>query len=219
MPRMGGQSLKNLKMFKDLVGEDSFSNVVIVTNKWNDPPLPEQESRERELMQTKEYFGDMINHGAQLLRCGRKPGLQDGLRLLDMLEYRRPLRLKIQKEMPGESVTSLLDSTAGRSVESELNEMVNFNRNFIEGAQEEMKRRKGRNRRSLIDSARERGEELKRRISGLTEFSQSYEEDSHYAARHEREAKPVLFFLAKMIAALLSLASLIAGLVETFAEC
>lgn len=219
MPRMGGQSLKNLKMFKDLVGEGSFSNVVIVTNKWSDPPLPEQESRERELRTTNKYLGDMINQGAQLLRCGTKPGVQDGLRLLDMLEDHRPLRLKIQSERPGESVTSLLDSTAGRSVESELNEMEVFNRKFIEDTQKEVKRRKGRNRRSLIDSARERGEELKRRISGLTGFSQSYEEDSQFAARHKREAKPVLAFLAKIIAALLSLASLIAGLVETFAEC
>ncbi|KAF8595832.1 P-loop containing nucleoside triphosphate hydrolase protein [Ceratobasidium sp. AG-I] len=218
MPRMSGQTLKNLKMFKDLVGEDAFSNVVIVTNKWSEPPLPEQENRERELRMTEGYFGDMISRGAQLHRCRSNPDPGDALRLLDMFETHRPRQLQVQREMPSQSVLSLLHSTAGQSVESELNETEALNRTFLQDTQREVKRRKGQKRRSLIDNAREREQELRRRISKLTEFSSNYEEDSRGSARHEREAKPVLSFLARIIAALISLASLIAGLVEMFAE-
>ncbi|KAG9074945.1 hypothetical protein FRC06_010367 [Ceratobasidium sp. 370] len=120
-PRVSGTSLKNLRMFKGLVGDDTLKNVVFVTNKWSSPPSAEQERRQMELEQTDKYFGAAIKQGARIFRGGRDVGHEDVVGLLDMFFHCRPSSFQIQREMADGK--DLAHTTAGMEVHREQEEI------------------------------------------------------------------------------------------------
>lgn len=63
---MTGSGLTNLRVFRRIIGSHVFQNLVIVTNRWSDPPNPDHEMFEQELRDTPEYFGTMVNAGARM---------------------------------------------------------------------------------------------------------------------------------------------------------
>ena len=69
-PRMQGTALRNLQIFKSLIGEHCFQNVMLGTTFWStlahDPETAER--RENELISTLELWGDMIDQGADICR-------------------------------------------------------------------------------------------------------------------------------------------------------
>lgn len=69
--RVSGASMRNLNMFKKLVGRDSLANVVLATTMWDALPVEEYdkaEARERELKGTESFWKDMISHGSKVVR-------------------------------------------------------------------------------------------------------------------------------------------------------
>ncbi|KAF8153675.1 P-loop containing nucleoside triphosphate hydrolase protein [Mycena galopus ATCC 62051] len=70
--RMGGISVRNLRMFRKLCGDDALKNVVIVTTRWDDVPEKDRgamEKREKELMETTgKFFEPLIAGGGRFLR-------------------------------------------------------------------------------------------------------------------------------------------------------
>ncbi|KAI6038796.1 P-loop containing nucleoside triphosphate hydrolase protein [Pisolithus marmoratus] len=66
--RMSGTSKRNFHIFRELCGESTLSNVLIVTNMWGnvDPKIGEE--RERELATSDKLFKPVLEKGAQLLR-------------------------------------------------------------------------------------------------------------------------------------------------------
>ena len=70
--KMGGVSLRNLRMFRKLCGEDALKNVVVVTTRWDGVPEKDRERverRENELMNTPgKFFQPLIAAGGQFLR-------------------------------------------------------------------------------------------------------------------------------------------------------
>ena len=66
--RITGTASKNLDIFKKLVGEDAFANVVLGTTKWNAIRQEIGQQRERQL---RNYFWkDMIEYGSTVMRVG-----------------------------------------------------------------------------------------------------------------------------------------------------
>jgi hypothetical protein len=67
--RVAGSSLKSLRIFEKICGEENFKHVVLVTSMWN---LLEDEEigkgRERTLETKDEFFGRMISRGAVTVR-------------------------------------------------------------------------------------------------------------------------------------------------------
>lgn len=66
--RMSGTSKRNFHIFRELCGESTLSNVLIVTNMWGnvDPRIGEE--RERELATNDKLFRPVLEKGARLLR-------------------------------------------------------------------------------------------------------------------------------------------------------
>ncbi|KAL0056959.1 hypothetical protein AAF712_016423, partial [Marasmius tenuissimus] len=64
---VGGMSANNFGMFRELCGETTLRNVVIVTNRWEEAPEGVGEAREEEL-KTMDGFKPALDDGAQLVR-------------------------------------------------------------------------------------------------------------------------------------------------------
>ncbi|KAM0481572.1 hypothetical protein ACHAPX_003683 [Trichoderma viride] len=66
--RMAGSALRNLSMFKKLCGEEAYSSVVLATSMWGliDEAIGAQ--RERELIETKKFWGYMHKKGSRIFR-------------------------------------------------------------------------------------------------------------------------------------------------------
>ena len=66
--RLGGSGMRNLRMFKKLVGEDGLANVVFATTMWSMlPDLGAGYAREAELTQRNDFWQYMISKGKQSL--------------------------------------------------------------------------------------------------------------------------------------------------------
>ncbi|GJE89956.1 hypothetical protein PsYK624_060710 [Phanerochaete sordida] len=66
--RVGGISRQNFNLFRQLCGDATLGNVVIVTNMWNEVQLERGEARETELSTGDVLFGPAIRAGAKMER-------------------------------------------------------------------------------------------------------------------------------------------------------
>ncbi|KAI0859104.1 P-loop containing nucleoside triphosphate hydrolase protein [Xylaria cubensis] len=66
--RMQRSALKNIGLFRSLCGDDALKKVVLVTTMWDITEHNVAESRERQLKETKEYWGSMVAKGSQVIR-------------------------------------------------------------------------------------------------------------------------------------------------------
>ena len=66
--RITGMASENLDMFKKLVGEDAFANVVLGTTKWSTIRQEIGQQREKQLCDT--FWKDRIAHGSTVMRVG-----------------------------------------------------------------------------------------------------------------------------------------------------
>ncbi|KAG1717237.1 hypothetical protein EDB19DRAFT_2048203 [Suillus lakei] len=65
--RMGGKSKGNFKIFRELCGESSLKNVLIVTNMWSEVKREIGEAREAELASKDKFFKPLLEKGARML--------------------------------------------------------------------------------------------------------------------------------------------------------
>ena len=95
--REKGSSLRNLKMFKKLCGEQNFPNVVLGITWWDQEDAEIAASREKILRETPEFWGDMVARGSRMVRIPRdRKGCLD--LLLDIAQN-STTTLQIQEEM------------------------------------------------------------------------------------------------------------------------
>lgn len=73
-PRMQGTAKKNLTMFRLLCGEESMRSVVLATTMWSkdtsegEGMRQQQERRQKELVDTDEFWGNMVRHGSRVFK-------------------------------------------------------------------------------------------------------------------------------------------------------
>ncbi|KAF8598535.1 hypothetical protein BDV93DRAFT_416724, partial [Ceratobasidium sp. AG-I] len=121
--RMSGSSLTNLRIFRNLIGEEACKNLVFVTNRWSDPPNQLHEGYEADLISNDQYFGKAVKEGA---RAGRDFRIKDNANyrdaqhiLLDLFLDYDPIITQNQKETIDEHIPP--DQTkAGQVVNEEL---------------------------------------------------------------------------------------------------
>ncbi|PON26905.1 hypothetical protein TGAM01_v204406 [Trichoderma gamsii] len=92
--RMTGSARRNLVMFQKLCGENAFSSVVLATTMWNLVEEATDEQRERELIESDEFWGYMhnqFNQGHQIEET--KAGLQLNE---DILRERKKYQAELQ---------------------------------------------------------------------------------------------------------------------------
>jgi flagellar biosynthesis GTPase FlhF len=138
-PRMYGSSLRNLRMFRDLVGPNPLKNVVLATTRWgqarNSGELGLAVSREEQLQTHEEFWAQMIQHGSHMARF--EDSKQSALDLILSLEGHQPAVLQIQSELVDQQ-KKLVETTAGNTVNEETKRLEKQYKEEIAQIQKEM---------------------------------------------------------------------------------
>ena len=114
---MGGIAKKNLRMFRELCGEDNFKNVRIVTTNWKH--VDDSEGNRREAALARGAFKPLIDGGAEMIRQDK--GLESARLIISGLIKKTPVTLKIQAELSAGS--TLGDTSAGAVIIEEMKEL------------------------------------------------------------------------------------------------
>ena len=135
---MGGVSLRNLRMFRKLCGEDALENVVVVTTRWDDVPEEDRETmekRENELMRTPgKFFQPLIAAGGQFLRHDNTEGSAG--RIVETFLKNHPIALQIQIEMSNGK--TLEETAVGSELAAELKKLGDKHSKEMKNLKEEM---------------------------------------------------------------------------------
>ncbi|OAX33477.1 hypothetical protein K503DRAFT_700337, partial [Rhizopogon vinicolor AM-OR11-026] len=98
--RMGGTSRRNFKIFRELCGETSLKNVIIVTSMWSEVTRDIGEARESELASMGKFFKPVLKKGARMLR--HDGTVEAAHTILRYLIDSYPTTLRIQQEIVNE---------------------------------------------------------------------------------------------------------------------
>ncbi|EXJ59776.1 hypothetical protein A1O7_03923 [Cladophialophora yegresii CBS 114405] len=179
--RMYGSTLRNLKMFRQLCGEEPMRNVIFTTTGWGTARKAEQLSKalekESELCTDSLFWEPMLRRGAQTARF--EDSRESALRIIDRLVPRNPVVLQIQHEMVDEQ-KNLIDTAAGATVNEEIKKLEARYRDEIAKVQQEMQA-------ALVDKDAELHsalEETKTRLEHLREENQRARELLQYERRN-----------------------------------
>jgi hypothetical protein len=121
-PRMSGSAAKNLRLFKSLVGEQSYEHVALVSTMWSDSCDESNVQRQRHDELQTTFWADLIQGG-----CSVREHRGDEPSALGIIQdlvatgssARRPMPLAIQLELGVEGKT-LGDTTVGRLLLQEI---------------------------------------------------------------------------------------------------
>lgn len=125
--RVSGSALRNLRMFKQLCGQDAYKHVVLVTSMWDRLPSGDEEKatlREKELIGGDGFWKDMYARGSHVKRWDGDSVSANTI-IDDLLAARNSngdATLQIQRELVDEKKKLALTS-AGREVNKELAEI------------------------------------------------------------------------------------------------
>lgn len=122
--RIAGSALRNLRMFKELCGEDAYKHVVLATSMWSKENPRVAEGREQELINDGGFWKVMKERGSSVMRwLGGADSANDIVeRLLKARRAHGAVSLKIQRELVDEGRT-LVDTSAGQEVNREMSEL------------------------------------------------------------------------------------------------
>ncbi|KAG2058604.1 hypothetical protein BDR06DRAFT_929414 [Suillus hirtellus] len=150
--RVGGTNKRNFKMFRELCGESTLRNVLIVTNMWSEVASDLGEMREKEL--ENNFFKGILDKGARMLR---HEGTQESThRILRYLIHNQPATLLIQKELVNEH-KNIVQTSAGSELTRVLNEQRERHEEVVAQLRKDMEA-------AIRDKDHETREELKEEI-------------------------------------------------------
>ena len=166
-------------MFRKLCGDTASKNVVLVTNMWGEVSRDIGEAREEEL--SSNFFKPALKLGARMVRHHNT--IQSAHSIIRMIAANRPVVLRIQRELVDKR-KDIVDTTAGKVINRELNEQIRRHQAELKEVQEEMEQAmKGKDeetRQELEEETkrlRERMEEIAKDSEGMT---------ANYAVEKER---------------------------------
>jgi len=159
--RFSGIAGRNFKMFRELCGESSLKNVILVTNMWGEVAPDIGEAREREL--TSNFLKPALDKGAQMARHNNTE--QSAHDVIRRIVNNHPVVLQIQHEIVDER-KDVTKTAAGEVINEELAEAERRRVADLKKAQEEMARalrvQEEEARRRVEEEARRREEEMRR---------------------------------------------------------
>ncbi|KAF8164270.1 hypothetical protein K438DRAFT_1552078, partial [Mycena galopus ATCC 62051] len=109
-PRFGGQSARNLRMFKELCGAQNYKNVVILTTFWSQVDKSRGPRREEQLR--SQFFRPLVEGGACCMRHHQT--VDDAGEVLSHIYSLVPVNPQITEEIRVQGKT--LENTAAGSV-------------------------------------------------------------------------------------------------------
>jgi len=117
--RFGGLATKNFRMFRELCGEKTLKNVILMTNMWGRVTPQEGATREQQL--GNKYFREAIEKGAQMRRHDNT--LESAQAILRIILRNQPVVLKIQHELVDEH-KNIEQTGAGEELNREISRLV-----------------------------------------------------------------------------------------------
>jgi len=148
-------------MFRELCGDTTLKNVVLVTNMWAEVSDDVGESREDEL--STNFFAPVLDKGAQMVRHHNTA--QSAHDIIRMIMKNRPVVLQIQRELVDEH-KDIVDTAAGEAVNKELNQQIRRHQAELKAVQEDMLRaleeKDEETRQELEDETRKLQEQMER---------------------------------------------------------
>ena len=166
-------------MFRELCGDSTLENVILVTNMWGEVSSEVGEDRENQL--SGRFFKPALDKGAQMVRHHNTA--QSAHDIIRRVMENHPVVLKIQQELVDEQ-KDIVDTSAGEVVNQELNDQIKRHEAELKEVQEEMvralKRKDEEARQELEEDRRKMQEEMDNIRKGSEEIA------SRYAAAKER---------------------------------
>ncbi|KAF9647118.1 hypothetical protein BDM02DRAFT_2815848 [Thelephora ganbajun] len=133
--RFTGMSVRNFKMFRNLCGDSTLKNVIIVTNMWGKVEKDVGEAREQELAEI--YFKPALDKGAQLVHHYNTA--QSSYDIVRRIMKNDPAPLRIQQELVDEG-KDIGHTAAGEAVNEEINALLKHHEVEMNALREEMRR-------------------------------------------------------------------------------
>ncbi|KAJ4194398.1 hypothetical protein NW755_003154 [Fusarium falciforme] len=115
--RMQGSAKKNLLLFKKLCGQNALKNVVLATTMWEWAPSEMARSREKELIETSEYWGYMMKHGSMCFRVD-SPDSEKHI-VQHLANHNNPVTTDLQTQLVDER-RRLNKTSAGQELQTEV---------------------------------------------------------------------------------------------------
>jgi len=133
--RMQGSARKNLFMFKRLCGPDALKRVILATNMWDTVAAEVGSQREKELVDTPDFWGWMVDQGSKVFR--HTNDRESAVRLLEhFVDSEHGMTLEIQEEMVLHR-KALDETKAGIELEKELaRERIKFKEELAQTQQD-----------------------------------------------------------------------------------
>ena len=167
--RFGNCAMTNLRMFRELCGENCLRNVILLTTMWsgsaNDISL--QEERERQLITDNDFWAGLLRLGARTMRYDNTA--PRALEIVQDLMQRSQIVLEIQRELVVEG-RNLNETSAGIQLRLEIAAAEERHKKELEQMRQEMQ---GALRNRDIQYA----EEIKKREDQLNEKLAKIEQD------------------------------------------
>lgn len=120
--RMSGSSMENLRIFRQLCGEDAMKNVVLATTFWDTLSAQKGEAREAQLITERRFWAPMVSKGSRVVRFSRERDV--GLKILQDIaqEYGKTV-LQAQEEIVAQGRGAQETSVARETYARERKEM------------------------------------------------------------------------------------------------
>lgn len=164
--KFGGVALKNFRMFRELCGERTLKNVILMTNMWG--RVTRQQGADREQQLRDEHFKPAIDKGAQI--CRHNNTAESARAILRIILKNRPLVLKIQRELIDER-KDIGQTGAGEELNREVHELVEKHRREMKELEESM-------RKAMEEKDEESREELEEEKKRMEEKMEKLQRDT-----------------------------------------
>ena len=193
--RFGGLAVKNFRMFRELCGEKTLKNVVLMTNMWG--RVTSQQGADGEQQLKDIYFKAAIEKGAQLCRHSNTP--ESARAILRKILKNSPLVLKIQHELIEEG-KNIGQTGAGEELNREIREAVEKYQRDIREVEESKKKaieyKDEESVEELEEEERKMQEEMKKLRKDWEEMESKFEKarremEERINARYAAQAKRI----------------------------
>ena len=163
-------------MFRELCGDKTLKNVVLVTNMWGEVSPEDGQDREDQL--SGDFFKSVLDKGAQMVRHHNTAESAHDIirRIID----NHPAVLQIQHELVDEQ-KDIVDTAAGEIINKELNELMRRHQVELKKVQEEMmqamKEKDEETRQELEDERKKMQERMDKMKKDSDEMASKYAEE------------------------------------------
>ena len=163
-------------MFRELCGDKTLKNVVLVTNMWGEVSPEDGQDREDQL--SGDFFKSVLDKGAQMVRHHNTAESAHDIirRIID----NHPAVLQIQHELVDEQ-KDIVDTAAGEVINKELNELMRRHQVELKKVQEEMmqamKEKDDETRQELEDERKKMQERMDKMKKDSDEMASKYAEE------------------------------------------